>query len=48
MEIVLWIIGIAALVIIGVVAVLRWFFKKGHQGYTKGRDAIRERRDKKV
>ncbi len=46
MEIVLWIIGIIALMVIGAVVVFKWVIRKGHQGYTKGRDAIRDRRDK--
>ena len=48
MDILFWILALVVLVFIGVVAVVRWVFKKGHKGYTRGRDAIRNRRDKKV
>ena len=48
MEIIFWIIGIAALIAIGAITTAIWVVKKGHKGYTKGRDAIRDRRNKKV
>ena len=48
MEIIFWIIGIFALIAIGAITTVIWVVKKGHKGYTKGRDAIRDRRDKKV
>ena len=48
MEIAFWIIGIIALIVIGAFVTARWVVRKGHQGYTKTRDAVRERRDKKV
>jgi len=48
MEIVFWIIGIIALIVIGAFVTARWVVRKGHKGYIKGRDAIRDRRDKKV
>lgn len=46
MEIVLWIIGTLALIIIGAVVVAKWIFRKGRKGYVRGRDAIRDRRDR--
>jgi hypothetical protein len=46
MEIIWWIILVIALIIIGAVALAKWIFKKGHKGYTRGRDAIRNRRSK--
>ncbi len=46
MEIIWWIILVVALIIIGAVAVAKWVIKKGHKGYTRGRDAIRDRRNK--
>ena len=48
MEIVFWIIGIIALIVIGAFVTARWVVRKGHKGYTKGRNAIRDRRNKKV
>ena len=33
---------------VGLIAVIVKTFKVGHKGYTKGRDAIRERRNKGV
>lgn len=48
MEIVLWIIGILVLIIIGAVVTAKWVIKKGHKGYTRGRDAIKNRRNQKM
>jgi hypothetical protein len=46
MEIIWWIILVVALIIVGAVAVIKWAIRKGHKGYTRGRDAIRDRRNK--
>jgi hypothetical protein len=46
MDFLLWVIAVVALIFIGIIAVIKWTLKKGHKGYTKGRDAIRNRRNK--
>lgn len=48
MEILLWIIGIVALIAIGAITTAIWVVKKGHKGYTKTRDAIKDRRDQRM
>ena len=48
MEIVFWIIAVIALIVIGAFVTARWIVRKGHKGYTRGRDAIRNRRDKRL
>lgn len=46
MNIFWWVLIALALVIIGAVVVVKWVFNKGHQGYTRARDGIRNRRSK--
>ncbi len=48
MEIIWWILLVIALIIIGAVSLVTWIIKKGHSGYMKGKDAISERRNRKV
>ncbi len=44
MEILVWIVLILAVIVIGVVAIIKWTFKKGHKGYTKIKDRRNERK----
>ncbi len=45
MNIIYWILIILAIFVIGVVVIAKFVIKKGHKGYIKTRDTIRERRE---
>lgn len=48
MNIIWWLLLIIILILVGTFVIARWVIRKGHKGYTTTRDAIRDKRDKRV